>query len=268
MVGGQSAVFEPNDPHLVRIDLKLPRLPEAFVGFKIAQLSDFHYNDLLSPLPMSRATKLVNENSPDLIALTGDFVTDSAFSDYLHDQYEEAESAVPCAARLAEMHSHLGLYAVLGNHDGATNPRTVTAALEGRNIKVLRNTAVPIEKDGARIWLAGLDDMIEGKPDIAACLNNVPSAETVILLAHEPDFADIAARHPVDAQLSGHSHGGQVWLPGIGAPWLPGGARKYPRGLYQVGGLVLYTNFGIGTIRVPVRLNCPPEVTLFTLRRT
>jgi predicted MPP superfamily phosphohydrolase len=87
-----------------------------------------------------------------------------------------------------------------------------------------------------------------------------------ILLAHEPDFADEVMFAPVDLQLAGHSHGGQIWIPGIGAPWLPQLARKYPRGLYQLGKLTLYTNLGIGTIRVPVRLNCPPEVTLITLR--
>jgi len=86
------------------------------------------------------------------------------------------------------------------------------------------------------------------------------------LLVHEPDFADDAALYPVDLQLSGHSHGGQIWLPGIGAPWLPLYARRYPRGLRRIGQLTLYTNLGLGTIRVPIRLNCPPEVTLLTLR--
>jgi predicted MPP superfamily phosphohydrolase len=97
-------------------------------------------------------------------------------------------------------------------------------------------------------------------------LHGIPSDELVVLLVHEPDFADKAAHYPVDLQLSGHSHGGQIWLPGIGAPWLPLFARKYPRGLHRIGPLTLYTNMGLGTIRLPIRLNCPPEVTLFTLR--
>jgi hypothetical protein len=88
----------------------------------------------------------------------------------------------------------------------------------------------------------------------------------VILLAHEPDFADETARHPVDLQLSGHSHGGQIWLPVVGAPWLPQLGRLYPRGLRKIGDLTLYTNIGLGTIRLPVRLNCPPEITMLTLR--
>jgi predicted MPP superfamily phosphohydrolase len=96
----------------------------------------------------------------------------------------------------------------------------------------------------------------------------VPSNEPVVLLVHEPDFADEAALHPVDLQLSGHSHGGQVWIPGVGAPYLPEFARKYPRGFHRIGPLTLYTNIGLGTVRLPIRLNCPPEITLFTLRST
>jgi predicted MPP superfamily phosphohydrolase len=97
-------------------------------------------------------------------------------------------------------------------------------------------------------------------------LRGIPPVEATILLAHEPDFADEAANYPIDLQLSGHSHGGQIWIPVIGAPWLPPMSRRYPRGLYRVKDLTLYTNMGIGTIHAPIRLNCPPEVTLITLR--
>jgi predicted MPP superfamily phosphohydrolase len=157
-------------------------------------------------------------------------------------------------------------YAIMGNHDATAYPELIVAALESHQIPVLKNRSVPLERSGRRIWLAGIDDVLKGSPDLAATLAAIPPGETTILLAHEPDFADQAARHAVDLQFSGHSHGGQIWIPGIGAPWLPEKAHKYPRGLYQVGGLTLYTNFGIGTIRVPIRINCPPEVTLFTLR--
>jgi predicted MPP superfamily phosphohydrolase len=114
--------------------------------------------------------------------------------------------------------------------------------------------------------LPGIDDVLEGRPDVGRTLEKIPPAEMTILLAHEPDFADEASLTPVDLQLSGHSHGGQVWIPGIGAPWLPALARRYPRGLYKVRDLTLYTNIGLGTIRAPVRINCPPEITLITLR--
>src|SRR5437879_13384073 len=94
----------------------------------------------------------------------------------------------------------------------------------------------------------------------------MPPGEPVVLLAHDPDFAEDGVLSPVDLQRSGHSHGGQIWIPGIGAPWRAALGRKYPRGIYRLGNLTLYTNIGIGTIRVPLRINCPPEVTLITLR--
>ena len=108
--------------------------------------------------------------------------------------------------------------------------------------------------------------MIGGTADLAATLRNVPRDEAVVLLAHEPDYADEACRFPIDLQLSGHSHGGQVRLPFLPPLYLPEMARKYVLGTYQVGPLPLYTNAGLGTVTVPVRLNCPPEITLLTLQ--
>jgi hypothetical protein len=131
---------------------------------------------------------------------------------------------------------------------------------------VLANRAVPLERGKDRIWLAGVDDVLKGRPDLAMALAGIPASECTILLAHEPDFADEASVMAVDLQLSGHSHGGQIWLPGLGAPWLPPLARRYPRGLYKIRETTLYTNVGLGTIHAPVRLNCPPEITLITLR--
>ena len=108
--------------------------------------------------------------------------------------------------------------------------------------------------------------MLEHRDRLDSVLNTLPASDAAILLAHEPDWADYVVNHAVDLQLSGHSHGGQIRLPIIGAPYLPELARKYPWGLHRIGTLALYTNSGIGTIRIPMRLNCPPEVTLITLR--
>jgi predicted MPP superfamily phosphohydrolase len=116
------------------------------------------------------------------------------------------------------------------------------------------------------LTLVGLDDVWERKHDLRAALAGVPDDECKLLLVHEPDYADEAAHYPVDLQLSGHSHGGQINLPGYGRPVLPYLGQKYPAGLYQVGLMALYTNRGIGVISPPVRFNCPPEVTLLTLR--
>jgi len=130
----------------------------------------------------------------------------------------------------------------------------------------LRNRSVPLERNGARLWLAGLGDVLEGKYDLKQALKGIPKPEPVVLLVHEPDFAGYVK--DVDLQLSGHSHGGQIRFPLLGAPVLPVMGRRYPRGLRRIGPLTLYTNVGIGTIWLPMRLNCPPEVTLLTLRAT
>ena len=159
-----------------------------------------------------------------------------------------------------------GLWAVLGNHDDGTDPKHVTRALHAENIQVLTNQSEPIERDGARIWLAGVNDVLGGRADLAKTLRLVPVGEAVILLAHEPDFADEAARFPIDLQLSGHSHGGQIRVPLLPPLYLPPMAMKYVWGTYRVGPLALYTTAGLGTIGVPMRLNCPPEITMLTLR--
>ena len=260
-----SLVREPNHPQLVQVEMPLPRLPAAFDGFRIALLSDFHYDEFFCVHPIRRAVEMVNQIIPDVVVLTGDFVTVSYFVDYLHDEKKSALAAEPCAKVLAQLQSRLGSLATLGNHDVVADPRMVTEALQSHGIPVLRNASRNFEEAGKRLWFCGLDS-VEGKPKIEFALRGVPKDEPVIVLMHEPDYADVVKHSPVDLQLSGHSHGGQVWIPGVGAPWLPPWARKYPRGRYTVGRLPLYTNIGLGTIRTPVRLNCPPEVTLVTLR--
>lgn len=262
-----TTVLEPNHPILTAIEVVLGRLPAAFDGFTIAQLSDFHYGEH-SVAPIRTAIEIVNSLHPDVVVLTGDFVTVPMFHQRFHTGKSAALAAEPCASLLAQLTPRLGMASVLGNHDLDSDAPRITATLQSHHIPVLRNRSIPLEQGGSRIWLCGLDSVMDHKQDINQVLRGVPSEEPVVLLVHEPDFADQAASSPVDLQLSGHSHGGQIWLPGVGAPWLPRFARKYPRGLHRIGLLTLYTNMGLGTIRLPIRLNCPPEVTLFTLRCT
>jgi uncharacterized protein len=261
---GTDGFAQSNHPHLVEIEVSLARLPEAFDGFRLVQLSDFHYEEHFSAIPIRKSVAIINGLDPDVIALTGDFVT-VPILERPSSLRAAAATAEPCAAVLRELQAPK--YAILGNHDAATSADRIVRALRDANIPVLRNQSVPIERGRDRIWVAGIDDLLRGMPDMSATLANIPEKEMTILLAHEPDFADDAALSPIDLQLSGHSHGGQIWIPGIGAPWLPPMARRYPRGLHQVGNLTLYTNIGIGTIRAPIRINCPPEITLITLRK-
>jgi uncharacterized protein len=261
-IGADSILFEPNHPRIVRQNITLRRWPAELHGFTLALLSDFHYDSHFGVHPLRAAIGMVNGLHPDLIVLTGDFVTASPFDG---GQEKSASNAEPCAALLARMHAPHGLWAVLGNHDWATDPRRVAHSLNEKNIQVLDNQSVPMEIKGARFWLGGVSDILFSNPDLAATLTNVPRDEATILLAHEPDYADYAARHPVDLQLSGHSHGGQIRLPFLPPFYLPELARKYYAGLYQIGPLTLYTNIGLGTMNVPIRWNCPPEITLITL---
>ena len=124
----------------------------------------------------------------------------------------------PCANLLAQVHARLGVLAILGNHDAGSDPHRITEFLQGKGITVLRNRSIPFEKDGHRLWLAGLDDVLEGQSDLELTLRSIPKTEPVILLAHEPDCANAVSHYPVDFQLSGHSHVGQVRFPLIDAP--------------------------------------------------
>jgi hypothetical protein len=227
-------------------------------------LSDFHYDPYFSSHPLHTAIAMVNGLRPDLIVLTGDFVS----IPMVGDGEKAAFAAEPCAGLLRQMGAPCGLWAVLGNHDDGTDPEHVARALEAENINVLANGSVAIERDGARIWLAGVNDVLSRTADVSEALRGVPAGEAVILLAHEPDFADEASRFPIDLQLSGHSHGGQIRVPLLPPLFLPDMAKKYFLGTYQVGSLTLYTNAGLGTVGLPMRLNCPPEITLVTVRHS
>lgn len=259
-----STLLEPNHPRVVRREIPLRRWPERLDGFKIAVMSDFHYDRRFSVHPIHAAIGMVNDLQPDLVALTGDFVSIPILDD---DRRKAALAAEPCARLLRQVRAPHGSWAVMGNHDYYTDQAHVSATLQGQGIPVLANESAPIESNGVRFWLAGVNSVTSRTADLGRTLHRVPKDEVTVLLAHEPDYADEAARFPVDLQLSGHSHGGQVRIPFFGPLYLPDLARKYVWGTYQVGALSLYTNAGLGTIGPPVRWNCPPEITLLTLRR-
>jgi uncharacterized protein len=257
-------LLEPNLPRLVQKDIVLSRWPARLDGFRIALLSDFHYDPVFSLHPIRTAVEMINGLGPDLIVLTGDFVS----APPVGRSAKAAAAAEPCAQLLAGLHAPHGVWAVLGNHDVVTDWRRVVNALRTARIQVLQNASAAIEKDGGRFWLAGVDDVLEQRADLQRTLQAVSAGEATVLLAHEPDYADYVANYPVDLQLSGHTHGGQIRLPFMRPLYLPELAKKYIIGMHQIRALTLYTNVGIGTVGIPVRINCRPEVTLFTLRRT
>ena len=241
----------------------LANLPTAFHGYRIAQLSDIHLEEFTEPFFLEHIIKKINELAPDLVLLTGDFITHGAFT------FMAGGNPIHRCAEILTTLKAPQRYAILGNHDVAFNGPLVTQALVTRGTPVLINQYVSIERKGDRLWLAGVDDPGTSRPDLNLAIPAKPDGP-VILMAHEPDFADHVTIHPqghlVDLMLAGHSHGGQIQLPFLGPLVLPPMGRIYPEGFYQLKRMQLYVNRGIGTVGLPFRLNCPPEITLLTLQ--
>lgn len=246
--------IEPNTLTVETIRLAIPNLHPALEGFKIVQMSDFHLHPFIDVPFVNKAVALANELQPDIVALTGDFV---------HYYVESIYDLAPALAKLKTRH---GVYCVLGNHDIKMTDIIVPHGLREVGFHVLRNEGVLLPVGAATLYLAGVDDCIYGRPDLRAAMARWEAGTTTILLAHEPDFATAFARDPrIDLQLSGHSHGGQVNIPGLGPLILPRYGKKYHTGLYRAGNMWLYTTRGVGMGRLAVRLNCPPEVTEIVL---
>ncbi len=255
-LGGYAFLWEPNDLEVSQVDVALPSLPASFAGLRIAHLTDLHASPTVPVERLRAAVTAALTAQPDLVILTGDYVSSLA----------HGEDKV-VADVLSTLRAPLGVYAVFGNHDHWSGPvEMVNSALRRAGVTVLTNEGVPLERGGEHLFLAGVDDVRQNKADLAAALRAAPAGGCIVLLAHEPDFADEVARDGrVTLQLSGHSHGGQVVLPFAGPIYLPYMARKYPRGYYRIGGLQLYTSRGIGTVHLPARFNCPPEIAVLEL---
>jgi predicted MPP superfamily phosphohydrolase len=187
-----------------------------------------------------------------MFVLTGDFIS--------HD----AEYIAPMAEVMGRLVSEFGTFACLGNHDHWTDAELVTRALSGEGVRVLINEGFRFEARGASIWLAGVDDLMVGKTDVRAALKGSDEAEMKLVLAHNPAIARRAARYNVDLVLSGHTHGGQVKIRDEEKRILR--RRKPSSGLHRRQNTQFYITRGIGTVVVPFRYQCPPEISLLELR--
>jgi hypothetical protein len=258
--------FERHWIEVVHQKIEIRGLAADFEGMTIAQLSDIHLDEFTEPFLLREAIDAINRARPDLVLLTGDYVSAQVLPPKLTD-----DAAWQCGKMLSSLECKQR-YAIFGNHDVWAGERHVGEALTNHGMTVLRNAYVPIERGGSRLWLAGLDDPCDGKPDpdlaIPARIRNVAN-EPVILMCHAPDYVDVLRMHPAGQAaalvLSGHTHGGQVQLPLLGPLWLPPGGRKYVEGLFHLGTTQLYVNRGIGSVGAPIRFNCRPEITLFKL---
>ena len=251
---------EPQWVAVRRLELTLPRLAPEFDGYRIVHMSDIHMDRWMTPERLTQIVGLVNEQEPDLIAATGDFVTCSPLSSTAH-----------LAPRLVEPLSGLrapdGVVAVLGNHDHRAGAESVRPYLPKAGIVELPNEVRTLRRGPSSLHVAGVDSMYMGRDRLGAVLDGLPEYGAAVLLAHEPAFArSSAAVGRFDLQLSGHSHGGQVRFPLLGAPLYPEHSRPYPDGLYEARGMHAYTSRGLGTVLFRLRANCRPEISVLTLR--
>lgn len=241
-----------------RVEVKIANLPDEFAGLTIAHLTDIHHGPYTSGDYVRRCVGIANGLNPDLVALTGDFT----FAGRRHIE--------PCAEVLKELKARIGIYAVLGNHDYYAGAGRVAVALRNAGVNLMIDEKDRIEHRGAKLWVMGVDDLYYGSTDLQRMMRDVARDEPRIVLAHQPDFIEeFAARNKhADLMLSGHTHGGQIRLPLLGAPQTPSDyGQQYAMGLNRKGAMQIYTSRGIGTVLLPSRLDCPPEIVLYTLRR-
>ncbi len=247
--------------------IRVPHLPEGLRGLRVVHLSDFHCQRKASIERSSRrAIDLAMGLNADLIAITGDI-------------FDICNEAARCSHQLEGLSAPLGVWAVPGNHDMAHNDPFTTMQAPPESVEVLRrvlreigirlleNTSETIAVDGARLAIAGSDDLGFGRDDVAAAMRGTAGADLVILLGHTPDIIDDPHAAGADLVLCGHTHGGQIQLPGIGSPWAPVWRdRRRASGLLRANGRLCYVSRGVASA-TRARFNCHPEVALLTLER-
>ncbi|WP_263372188.1 metallophosphoesterase [Granulicella cerasi] len=246
-----------------KITLPIRNLPDAFVGFRMVQISDLHLHGFTESWFLEQVIGQVNAMDPEVVLITGDFVSRGG------SQRKITQAAGECAEILSQLKAPQR-FGILGNHDVAVGANRVIEPLEAHRTPVLVDSFFALERGSDLLWLAGADDASIRLPDLDMSIPLYPKAP-VILLAHEPDFVDHVVKHPrfplIDAMLSGHTHGGQIRLPGVGPLVLPPLGKHYVQGAFQFEHMKLYVNRGVGTVGVPFRFNCPAEITEITLQR-
>lgn len=234
------------------VDLALgPRAPRKL---RAVSLTDFHFDPLYEEDFIAECVRQTNELKPDVVLLTGDYITRSSrrIDDF--------------AALLGALRPACGVFASLGNHDHWDSATRVAGALRAQQIEVLQNQHTRVSCNGGELLLAGLQSVWGGRPDWDLTARGVKPGERILALVHEPDFADHLAPDPrIAMQFSGHTHGGQIRVPGVGALRLPKWGKEYQSGFYDVRNLKLHVNRGIGTIAYHIRFLCPPEIACFDI---
>ena len=251
--------FKPELFDLVNVNVKINDLPFTFHNYRIINLTDIHLGQWISPEYLNGVADYVNSLNPDMITLTGDYVS------YILEGYEN-----DLLDSFKKLKAKDGKFAVLGNHDHWAGAEEIRKILKKSNIVDLSNDVFTIEKDGEKLNISGVDSLTVGADDLDKVLEKLPHDGASILLVHEPDFAKISSKtNRFDLQMSGHSHGGQLVIPGVETtPFRCSYSIKYPVGAYKVNNMFQYTSKGLGTNSFWIRVNCKPEITQFYLKTT
>jgi predicted MPP superfamily phosphohydrolase len=256
-----SFFIEKNNIELKHIHLSFPHLPSSFKGTKILHISDIHFGFFYDSDQLQNLIVRIRSLEPDIICFTGDLI-DSQFS---------KSQAINVSNILKQLVAPYGKFAILGNHNYWGNTELVKDCLTDSGFQLLMNEVTLVRKGNDYIYISGIDDLLCGTPDISKIFKKGRLDPNLfhVMLVHEPDYANEISYHPVDLQLSGHSHGGQINLPYIGPLITPALSKKYTSGLYRINNrLNLYTNRGIGTTILPFRFYCRPEITIIELNKS
>jgi uncharacterized protein len=245
---------------VVHRTIVLPNLPEAFRGTRIALMADVHHGPFVPLAYIRHVVSMANALKPDITLLAGDYV-------HGHHSY-----IAPGINELGKLQATIGRFAVRGNHDNrsyhdhhAWAPSS-TIALADAGLPDLNNTGVWLERRGARLRICGVGDLWTDRQSLSSALDDSTEHDAVILLSHNPDFAETIRDRRVGLVLSGHTHGGQVVVPGWGAPVVPSRyGQKYLYGLVRAPSCQVFITRGVGTVTPPTRFLCRPEVALITL---
>lgn len=251
-----ASFVEPYNYLISETDIFIRDLPQAFEGFRITQVTDVHHSRIVAIEEVQRVIRLAQQTRPDLFALTGDYT--SSYRSYIE----------PCAEALGHLTAPEGVWAVLGNHDHYTDPELTTRALERNHIAVLNNANTLLRRGSDVIQLAGIDDWSWAGADWRRAFYKLDKLIPTVLLSHQPAVLNAGEAQNASLILSGHTHGGQIKLPLVGAP-----ARfatkdmQYAQGLFKRGNSQLYVSSGTGVIGLPIRIGVRPEIAVLRLRR-
>lgn len=254
IMGASYGLYEAGSVRIERPTIALPNLPASFDKLRIAFLTDIHHGPYVGLDYVASIVRTTLALGPDLILHGGDYIS------------KDAKYVAPCFEMLAGLKAPLGVFGVLGDHDYRHGVEETKAAMQAAGIAELTNRGVWLERGTSRLRLGGVDDLWYGKPDVRPALGDASTSDACLVVSHNPDFVEKMWDSRVGLAFSGHTHGGQVYVPGYGAPIVPSRyGQKYLQGLVQAPVTRVYVSRGLGTVTPPMRYNSHPELTLATL---